>query len=343
MKASDNETTKDTRSSYKDHHRRKYCPIPGCRAGPQLRLAWHIKQQHSHISRARRLQLTRDAQVLEQKRVIKRPKNTPTLETLFARQGKKQSQPSIVKVGQEQVRSTRNFPAFPKDNPKVMNFCMYLKSLDGGRKNESEVAQISADVSKFLKFARPTASDPVWQDLLDDGKVSAYLDFLQDSWCLWASWPVDKAGPHTTWPQVLAPQDPPSQILPLATQTAIMEERIKQWKTTIRPAKKKRQQIMDDQRDQLKLKEAVEILRSKQMKLDLDDVFARAVTGRRVNEDDLKLALAAVMTRLLYRSWQRPGAAKNAMLDWTFRAARRIPEPGRGMLGHDRQQAQNCT
>lgn len=132
--ASDNETTKDTRSSYKDHHRRKYFPILGCCAGPQLRLAWHIKQQHSHIPRARRLQLTRDAQVLEHKRVIKRPKNTPTLETLFARQGKKQSQPSVVKVGQEQVRSTRNFPAFPKDNPKVMNFCTYLRSQTGGER-----------------------------------------------------------------------------------------------------------------------------------------------------------------------------------------------------------------
>ena len=49
-------------------------------------------------------------------------------------------------MGQEQVRSTRNFLAFPKDNPKVMNFYAYLRSLDGGRKNESEVAQISDDV-----------------------------------------------------------------------------------------------------------------------------------------------------------------------------------------------------
>lgn len=31
---------------------------------------------------------------------------------------------------------------------------------------ESEVRQISADLSTFLKFARPTAKDPVWKDLL---------------------------------------------------------------------------------------------------------------------------------------------------------------------------------
>lgn len=130
------------------------------------------------------------------------------------------------------------------------------------------MAQIRADVSKFIKFARPTASDPVWQDLLDDGKVSAYLDFLQDSGACGPAGQLTKLDHIQHGLRYLRLKLHPADTT-IGHQTAIMEERIKQWKTTIRPAKKKRQQIMDDQRDQLKLKEAVEILRSKQMKLDL--------------------------------------------------------------------------
>lgn len=59
--------------------------------------------------------------------------------------------------------------------PSCWLFRTSLRDWMGGKK-ESEVYQITADLNKHLKFARPKSDDPVWLDLLDEGKVSGYLD-----------------------------------------------------------------------------------------------------------------------------------------------------------------------
>lgn len=46
---------------------------------------------------------------------------------------------------------------------------------------ESEVAQIMADVNKYLRFAHPEGDDPEWLDLLDALKVSAYIGTLEST------------------------------------------------------------------------------------------------------------------------------------------------------------------
>ena len=69
----------------KDRHHRKWCPISGCRAGPQGRLAWHIKVYHPSISGKLRRHLTRTAaKVKKPAAIITRPGGTPTLPTLLA-------------------------------------------------------------------------------------------------------------------------------------------------------------------------------------------------------------------------------------------------------------------
>ena len=76
----------------KDHHWRKYCPVCGCYAGPQVRLAWHMKKEHSNIPRTTRLMMTKQTLVLERRVALpSQPKGTSTLETLFTRQVKQQS------------------------------------------------------------------------------------------------------------------------------------------------------------------------------------------------------------------------------------------------------------
>ena len=159
---------------------RKYCPVCGCHAGPQLRLASHIKHYHSNVPRATRLKLTKQAQVL-QKRMTpsSRPKGTPTLEILFAKQVKEQSsQPQVAEFIQP-LKSTCHFKSFAQDHPKFLLFKTFLRGLDGGRKMELKATQITADINKFLKFVHPDTDDPIWLDLLDAAKASAYLDYLE--------------------------------------------------------------------------------------------------------------------------------------------------------------------
>ena len=75
----------DANCQTKDRHRRKWCPISGCRTGPQGRLAWHIKVYHPSISGKLRRHLTRTAaKVKKPAAIITRPEGTPTLPTLLA-------------------------------------------------------------------------------------------------------------------------------------------------------------------------------------------------------------------------------------------------------------------
>ena len=52
----------------RDRHLRKFCPLVGCNAGPQSRLAWHIKTAHPHVSTTRRMMMTKGAQVVKKQR-----------------------------------------------------------------------------------------------------------------------------------------------------------------------------------------------------------------------------------------------------------------------------------
>ena len=136
------DTTKDTLklslSKHKNHHRRKYCPVWGCHAGPQLHLIWYIKWEHGHIPRARRLQMIKNMQILEKRVTSKsQSENTPMNETLFARQARKQSsQPLTVKAGKQQEKSTHNFRSLPKDHPEMTKVSNFLRTLDRERKKE---------------------------------------------------------------------------------------------------------------------------------------------------------------------------------------------------------------
>ena len=108
-----------------------------------------------------------------------------------------------------------------------------------------------------------------------------------------------------------------------------MEERVKRWKSTIRPIKKLQQQLKEDTHKQVNLKEGVAILKSNQLKWDAKDIISRAATKSHLKCKDLKLAVSAVVTMLLYRSWQRPGAVTNAMMA-EFEAARPITNDNTG-------------
>ena len=83
--SSDEEHHQAKKQKTKDRHLQKWCPMAGCRAGPQGRLAWHIQLYHPSISAKLRRHLTRTAKVVKRKPApTPRPEMTPTLPTLLA-------------------------------------------------------------------------------------------------------------------------------------------------------------------------------------------------------------------------------------------------------------------
>ena len=61
--------------------------------------------------------------------------------------------------------------------PEMKRFTAYLQSYDEERKQEQEARSITADVSKFLKYASPDRIN--WLAVTDPIKVREYLDNLK--------------------------------------------------------------------------------------------------------------------------------------------------------------------
>ena len=152
----------------------KICPVPGCTAKPQVRLAQHIKEYHKNVTKTERLLLTNNAQVVGQSKTPKAPATgMKTIESLF--RVEKQHQPPKAATLPVVTSSTRSHSRFPNSHPEIQNFIKYLEGLDGERKSQKEAKAIAVDVSKFLKFAHP--EEPRWLQFLEPQKVKAYLDY----------------------------------------------------------------------------------------------------------------------------------------------------------------------
>ena len=93
----------------------------------------------------------------------------------------------------------------------------------------------------------------------------------------------------------------------------------------MRPAKKLQAAIKESE-PSLSLREATALLRNKDIWEDVAYAFTKAPD---LNEDDKKLVVAAITTRLAYRSWQRPGAVTNARLE-EFQATKKVTDPDGG-------------
>ena len=134
----------------------RLCPVPGCRAKPQARLALHLTTAHPSIKGERRLAVLRDAVRLAQVPgggipKLPRPKGQPTLHQLVNRPSP--NKPSsdeeyyptttdreTAGIGGEQEAEggTRRFPKF--DLEHLRSFEQYLLGIDGGNKSPKNMS-----------------------------------------------------------------------------------------------------------------------------------------------------------------------------------------------------------
>ena len=129
------------------------------------RLACHIKRCHRCIPAKRRHHLTTIATVVKRKAApALRPKDTPSLLTLFSKAAQEEAKnPRATEVQVQQIAGTRSFPRFPNDHPMIAKFITFLRSLDGRRKSDSESVQFANDVSKYSRFTHQKSENPNYE------------------------------------------------------------------------------------------------------------------------------------------------------------------------------------
>ena len=148
------------------NRRIKACPIAGCFASAQVKLADHIRLYHPHIAQKDRHRLTRVAKVVASTKAAKAAKAAKTakpkaqdgmvpLPQLFRKCAREEEQPPAGLTIQPPVEpaktGTRQFARFPLDHPDMRPFLTFLESVDGRCKSASEAKAIATDVSKFLR------------------------------------------------------------------------------------------------------------------------------------------------------------------------------------------------
>ena len=151
------------------------CPVPGC--GVAHKKPWnHLYQgkRHKTLSaddKKRFLELVR----------LAGPTNTPSVK-LEINQEKATSEESqtaqytITTTGRQKFGDTRSLPSIPPDNPELLEFAAYLKSVAGGGKSPDMAKQFCIDLGKYLKFA---SDSPTIMDVLSFAKISEYLEKIR--------------------------------------------------------------------------------------------------------------------------------------------------------------------
>ena len=196
----------------------------------------------------------------------------------------------------------------------IAHFIEFLRGLDGRRKSEGESLQVATDVSKYLKFASPSSTNPNWLDLLDVKKARKYIDMLSSSGACGASGQLMKLD-RMLYGLRFIRLELAGENAALSHRCNTMEERLAQWKAAIRP-EKLQEASASSNCEVITLQEATTVIRDRQIRLHVQAAISRVkVEGEEVDDEDMKLVLAYLFCLLAYHSWQRPGAVTNATLN----------------------------
>ena len=215
---------------------------------------------------------------------------------------------------QVETVGSRNFPRYNiHEHMSFVSLTSFLRSVDGKGKSEKVATEMSTDVSKYLKFACGSAIAPDFERLMDRDMVLAFLDKLERCGIGVEGRinKLDALDAALSFLQLCVLKDQPTHIW---HQRAMrMKDSLKAWKATMRKEKtKKRAQRLEElSSQQVSIAEVTGILECKPMWTDFHECLRKSETGRTVSSKELKECTAAIAALLLFKSWQRPGAAAN--------------------------------
>ena len=194
---------------------------------------------------------------------------------------------------------------------------MHARSIDGKQRSEKVANEIVTDVSKLLKFAGGQSSDkPDWGRLSDRDIVLAYLSRVEQAGCGVEGRlsKLDAFEAALTFLRLVVLKD--KETDEWYRKTKKMSDILVACKATLRKQKsRKRVARMESLSDEaLNLDDIDEILNHPKLWDFIAAVEEDVESGAAVSSKNLNRCTTIIAALLNFRSWQRPGAATNALL-----------------------------
>ncbi len=277
--------------------------------------------------------------MIKRARPTRSPKPTPpprfqkhTITGLFtALRSDQQQPPASVEVSHPPtVSSTRSFPRFPIDDPKLQAFVAFLKSVEGKCRSDHQAKAMATAMSKFLKFAGPRQLD--WDHLMHPLKIRAYIDHLSTLGASGVDGQVSFLQQVDMALRYLKLDLTPEDDAQTYNRVGRVQERLSSWRSALMPQKALKRSLRKekDSNKQLTLKDATALLRHKPLWHDVNDLLTRALTTR-LTEKEVRLIVASLVALIIMRNWQRAGVAINVSLDEFQRATKDEDTFGRAL------------
>ena len=315
----------------------KICPVSGCGAKPQRKLANHIAVKHPNIKRKERLELLAAAKPAPRTKYIpqvhlqqklnftrQRPANThadrtASTRSLEAGQNYKvsveesttdtscnlsqlvSSSPSPLdsQPPSPLTRGTKSLELFLPSRPAMAKFKDYLMSLDGKRNKEHVSHAICRDVGKILFFCNPNV--PTWDSLINRTKVMGFIELLRNRG-------MQADGQLTKLERLCDGLEYAEkyEFVESGPKEAFLTS-IKSWKKTLRSDKTRCQveRIEEASEGQISMAEISNVVDSPHMWNQFDMIVNEASMDKPLSKYELKLATAIVAMTVMLKSYQR--------------------------------------
>ena len=316
------DSEEETKHKRVDKRYHRWCPIPNCPAKPQKKLPNHFDSYHKNLSkedRARYLKLAKHVPRGE-KRPIKRLRGQQTLEASFMslekeREDEEEEEEKEEEEEEDGRSGTRGFPSYPVDeDPSLISFKAYLRSIAGKMRRERQADHMTKDFSDLHVGLIPFRSGSgCWR------RTCSYMQKLErhgvgpdgQTQKLDA---LDAAVRY--YREEILEDDSGNVVYGKAMKIA---DRLTVWRANLRKKRSKLQTARLEKQSAKKhhvtLEEVNKMLSCKQIWEDFAGVVDSLRKGLPVKNQELNLCTTIIAALLIFRSWQRPGAAMNATLD----------------------------
>ena len=296
----------------------KQCPVEGCKAKPQKRLANHIMRYHKELTPRKRRSLCKKAISVKKTHVeppkaqrkllfgskVKYPTASPGPSTSGTSDPRAIFQKKRIALG-----STRDMKFYPLTNPKISDFRKYLESIDGGNRAQNTATLITKDISKYLYFSNDKFVD--WGTFVDKNQLLDYFETLKQ--CVGPEGiltKMERTGDALRYLKIY------NQSPEMHAKITTVTEYLARWKYTLRKEKRKlaHERLETLSESKLDISIIKDFIDNTSMWERYDNIIKKSKHQRNITEEESKFCVSVLVVTTLYESWQRPGAVRNCTM-----------------------------